>query len=98
MKANDYLQPSLTKIVDISKSNAKKISNIGSLGNVARNDSNVHEIGPLDLLYATEEKIWITFKRNWGGIWSLGDLKTYKWKENGAHKVKRGSIETYLGG
>ena len=64
--------------MDISKSNAKKRSNIGSLGNVARNKSNVHEMGPLDLLYATGEKIWITFKLNLGGIWSLVDLKTYK--------------------
>ena len=88
----------MTKIVDISKSNAKKRSNIGSLGNVARNESNVHEMGPLGLLYATEEKIWITFKRKWGGIWSLVDFKTYKWKENGTNKVKSGSIETFLGG
>ena len=50
--------------MDNSKCNAKKRSNIGSLDDVARNESDVHEMGPLDLLYATEEKIWITFKRN----------------------------------
>ena len=47
------------------KSNGKERSN-ESLGNARRNESNVHQIEPLELLNATEEEILISFKRNFG--------------------------------